>query len=204
MAPRAEMAVVGNEGLVGIALFMGGDTTSSRAVVDSPGNAYRLTALTLKEEFYRSGATRDRLLRYTQALMTQMAQNAVCNRYHSVDRQICRWLAGRLDRQHGSEVIATHELIAAGLGVRRESVTAGATTLQDAGLIRYRRGHILVLDRVGLEERCCECYTAVKQETDRLLQTPTSFIDAAVAQSAVYRRARPLVESRDYAGIAWI
>jgi CRP-like cAMP-binding protein len=184
----AEMAVVGNEGIVGIAVFMGGETTSSRAVVDSPGNAYRLKALTLKEEFYRGGAMHDRLLRYTQALLTQITQTAVCNRHHSVDQQMCRWLTGRLDRQHSSELSATHELIAARLGVRRESVTAVAASLHDAGLIRYKRGHILVLDRAGLEGRCCECYAVVKQETDRLLQIPTRFADAAAPKSGMQSR----------------
>ena len=198
----AEMAVVGNEGMVGIALFMGGDTTSSRAVVDSSGYAYRLRARTLKEEFYRCGAVRDRLLRYTQALITQIAQTGVCNRHHSVDQQMCRWLAGRLDRQHSGELIATQEVIAARLGVRRESVTAAATRLQDAGMIRYKRGHIVVLDRASLEERCCECYAVVKQETDRLLQIAGRLTDAAAPKSNLHRRARPLVASHEHAGIA--
>ena len=162
----AELAMVGDEGMVGIALLMGGDTTSWRAVVDGPGNAFRLNALTLKEELRRGGAMRDRLLRYTQAQITQMAQTAVCNRRHSVDQQMCRWLAGRLDRQHSSELIATQELIASRLGVRRESVTSAAANLQHAGLIHYQRGHILVLDRAGLEERCCECYAVLKRELD--------------------------------------
>ncbi len=186
---RAELAVVGDEGMVGIALFLGGITTSSRAVVDGPGHAYRLNALTLKEEFRRGGSMRDRLLRYTQALITQMAQTAVCNRHHSVDQQMCRWLTGRLDRQHSSELIATHKLIAAGLGVRRESVAAVAASLQHAGIIRYHRGHIFVLDRADLEERCCECYTVVKQETDRLVHIPARFTSLAAHQSGIYRRA---------------
>ncbi len=189
----AEMAVVGNEGMVGVALFMGGDTTSSRAVVDGPGSALRLKARILSDEFYRGGAMQDRLLRYTQTLITQMAQTAVCNRHHSVDQQTCRWLLGRLDRRHSSELIATQELIAARLGVRRESVASVAVSLQDAGLIRYHRGHIFVLDRPALEERCCECYAVVKQETDRLLENPARLADTAL-QSAMHRRARSLVE----------
>jgi CRP-like cAMP-binding protein len=197
-----EMAVVGNEGIVGIALFMGGDTTPWRAVVDSPGNAHCLKAPALKEEFYRSDAMRDRLLRYTQALITQIAQTAVCNRHHSVDQQMCRWLLGRLDRLDYSELIVTHELIADRLGVRRESVTEAAANLQHAGLIRYRRGHILVLDRTGLEERCCECYAVVKQETDRLLRIPARFTDAVAPKSSKRRRAHPHSESHEHAGIA--
>jgi CRP-like cAMP-binding protein len=198
----AEMAVVGNEGMVGIALFLGGDTTSSRAVVDGAGNAYSLRGRILKEEFYRCGAVRDRLLRYTQALITQIAQTGVCNRHHSVDQQMCRWLAGRLDRQHSGELIATQEVIAARLGVRRESVTVAANGLQDAGLIRYKRGHIVVLDRASLEERCCECHAVEKQETDRLLQIAGRFTDSAVPKSNLHRRARPLVAPHEYAGIA--
>jgi CRP-like cAMP-binding protein len=190
----AEMAVVGNEGMVGIALFLGGDTTSSRAVVDGSGNAYCLRGRILKEEFNRCGAVRDRLLRYTQALITQIAQTGVCNRHHSVDQQMCRWLAGRLDRQHSGELIATQEVIAARLGVRRESVTAAANGLQDAGLIRYRRGHIVVLDRASLEERCCECYAVVKQETDRLLQVAGRFTNVAAPKSGIHQRAPPIVE----------
>ena len=165
-----ELAMVSDEGMVGIALLMGGDTTSWRAVVDGPGNAFRLNALTLKEELRRGGALRDRLLRYTQAQITQMAQTAVCNRRHSIDQQMCRWLAGRLDRKHSCELIATQELIAARLGVRRESVTSAAASLQKAGIIRYLRGHIFVINQRGLEERCCECYAALKREMDRLLQ----------------------------------
>jgi CRP-like cAMP-binding protein len=197
-----ELAVVGNEGMVDIALFMGGDTTSSRAIVDSPGNAFRLKAMILKDEFYRCNATRDRLLRYTQALITQMAQNAVCNRHHSVDQQICRWMAGRLDRQHSSELIVTQELIAAKLGVRRESVTAAAISLQKAGLIRCHRGHILVVDRAGLEERCCECYAVVKLEMHRLLQIPTRFTDAAARKSSVRPGAYPHSDSHQHTGFA--
>ncbi len=190
----SELAVVGNEGVVGIALILNGDTIASRAVVDRPGNACRLDAPTLKEEFCRGGAMRDWLLRYTQVLIAEMAQTAVCNRHHSVDQQMCRWLAGRLDRQHSSELIATHELIAAGLGVRRESVTAAAASLRHSGVIRYRRGHIVVLDRRALEERCCECYMAVKQESDRLLQIPARLSNAGAPKSHTYRRALPIVE----------
>ena len=165
----AEIAVVGNEGILGISLFMGGETTPSRAVVQSAGHAYRLQAALLKEEFGRYGPTMHLLLRYTQALITQMAQTAVCNRHHSVDQQLCRWLLLSLDRLASNELSMTQELIANMLGVRREGVTEAAGKLQDAGLIRYRRGRITVLDRPGLEERSCECYQVVKTEFDRLL-----------------------------------
>ena len=165
----AEIAVVGNEGAVGISLFMGGETTPSRAVVQSAGQGFRLTASVIKGEFNRSGPVMHVLLRYTQALITQMAQTAVCNRHHSVDQQLCRWLLLSLDRLHGNELVMTQELIANMLGVRREGVTAGAIRLQKAGLIQYERGHITVLDRAGLEKRACECYTVVKKEYDRLL-----------------------------------
>jgi CRP-like cAMP-binding protein len=201
-ATCAETAVVGNEGILGIALFMGGDTTSWRTVVDTAGNAYRLKALMLKEEFSRDGAMRAMLLRYTQSLITQIAQTAVCNRHHSVDQQMCRWLLGRLDRLESNELLVTHELISDRLGVRRESVTDAAANLQQAGLIRCRRGHISVLDRAGLERRCCECYAVVKQETDRLLHIPARSHDIAAPRSGVSRRAYPLVESPGYAGIA--
>jgi CRP-like cAMP-binding protein len=165
----AEIAVVGNEGIVGISLFMGGDSTSSRAVVQSAGVGLRLEAQTLKEEFNRAGPVLHLLLRYTQALITQMAQTAVCNRHHSLDQQLCRWLLLSLDRLQGNELVMTQELIANMLGVRREGVTEGALKLQQAGLIRYSRGHISVLDRDGLETRSCECYAVVKKEYDRLL-----------------------------------
>jgi CRP-like cAMP-binding protein len=165
----AEIAVVGNEGIVGISLFMGGDSTSSRAVVQSAGLGLRLNAKTLKDEFNRSGPVLHLLLRYTQALITQMAQTAVCNRHHSLDQQLCRWLLLSLDRLQGNELVMTQELIANMLGVRRESVTEGALKLQQAGLIHYTRGHISVLDRHGLEKRTCECYAVVKKEYDRLL-----------------------------------
>ena len=165
----AEIAIVGNEGILGISLFMGGDTTPSRAVVQSAGHSYRLKADLLKSEFGRFGATMHLLLRYTQALITQMAQTAVCNRHHSVDQQLCRWLLLSLDRLAANELSMTQELIANMLGVRREGVTEAAGKLQDAGLIRYRRGTITVLDREGLEARACECYQVVRTEFDRLL-----------------------------------
>jgi CRP-like cAMP-binding protein len=165
----AEIAVVGNEGLVGVALFMGGETTPSRAVVQSAGFAYRLPGARIKQEFNRGGAMQELMLRYTQALLTQMAQTAVCNRHHSVDQQLCRWLLLSLDRLSSNELTMTQELIANMLGVRREGVTEAAGKLQDAGLIRYRRGRITVLDRPGVEARACECYQVVKAEFDRLL-----------------------------------
>jgi len=165
----AEIAVVGNEGLVGISLFMGGESTPSRAVVQSAGKGFRLRAQTMKDEFNRAGSVMHLLLRYTQALITQMAQTAVCNRHHSLDQQLCRWLLLSLDRLSGNELLMTQELIANMLGVRREGVTEAALKLQSAGLIRYARGHISVLDRAGLEERTCECYAVVKKEYDRLL-----------------------------------
>jgi CRP-like cAMP-binding protein len=165
----AEIAIVGNEGILGISLFMGGETTPSRAVVQSAGHGYRLRAQLLKNEFGRFGAMLHLLLRYTQALITQMAQTAVCNRHHSIDQQLCRWLLLSLDRLSSSELSMTQELIANMLGVRREGVTEAAGKLQDAGLIRYRRGRITVLDRPRLEARCCECYQVVKTEFDRLL-----------------------------------
>ncbi|MHB8494773.1 MAG: Crp/Fnr family transcriptional regulator [Casimicrobiaceae bacterium] len=165
----AEIAVAGNEDVLGISLFMGGDTTPSRAVVQSAGFGFRLKAEFLKREFERFGATMHLLLRYTQALITQMAQTAVCNRHHSVDQQLSRWLLLSLDRLASNELSMTQELIANMLGVRREGVTEAAGKLQNAGLIRYRRGRITVLDRPGLEARCCECYRVVKTEFDRLL-----------------------------------
>jgi CRP-like cAMP-binding protein len=168
----AEIAVVGNEGLIGVSLFMGGETTPSRAVVQSAGHAYRLPGKALKEEFTRAGPMQHLLLRYTQALITQMAQTAVCNRHHSVDQQLCRWLLLSLDRLVSNELVMTQELIANMLGVRREGVTGAAGKLQQAGLINYSRGHITVLDRVGLEARTCECYAVVKKESDRLLPAP--------------------------------
>src|SRR5687768_2199378 len=165
----AEIAVVGNEGAVGVSLFMGGETTPSRAIVQSAGQAYRLTGKRLKDEFSRHGNLLHVLLRYTQSLLTQMAQTAVCNRHHTLDQQLCRWLLLSLDRLQGNDLMMTQELIANMLGVRREGVTEAALKLQKVGLIRYARGHISVLDRGGLEQRTCECYAVVKNEYDRLL-----------------------------------
>jgi CRP-like cAMP-binding protein len=165
----AEIAVVGNEGIVGVSLFMGGETTSSWAVVQSAGFAYRLNGQLLKDAFFRAGPLQRLLLRYTQALLTQMAQTAVCNRHHSVDQQLCRWLLLSLDRLPSNELVMTQELIANMLGVRREGVTEAAGHLQHAGLISYARGKITVTDRAGLEARVCECYRVVKTESDRLL-----------------------------------
>jgi CRP-like cAMP-binding protein len=170
----AEIAVVGNEGIVGIALFMGGETMPSRAVVQSMGEAYRLNGKVLKQEFNRAGALQHLLLRYTLAMLTQMAQTAVCNRHHSVDQQLCRWLLLSMDRLPANELRMTQELIANMLGVRREGVTEAAGKLQSAGLIHYSRGRITVLDRPGLEARVCECYNVVQQEFRRLLPDVTA------------------------------
>ena len=164
-----EIAVVGHEGILGISLFMGGETTPSRAVVQSEGYGYRLKAQLLKQEFNRAGALQQLLLRYTQALITQMTQTAVCNRHHSVEQQLCRWLLLSIDRLSSNSLTVTQELIANMLGVRREGVTEAAGKLQRAGLIRYSRGHIDVIDRPGLEKAVCECYAVVKMEFDRLL-----------------------------------
>ena len=165
----AEIAIVGNEGVVGVSLFMGGETTTSRAVVQSAGHGYRLKAPLLKAEFFHAGPMQRLLLRYTQALLTQMAQTAVCNRHHSLDQQLCRWLLLSLDRLRSSDLVMTQELIANMLGVRREGVTEAAGNLQKAGLIQYSRGKITVVDRPALEARVCECYQVVKKEFDRLL-----------------------------------
>jgi CRP-like cAMP-binding protein len=165
----AEISVVGNEGLIGIALFMGGETTPSRAIVQSGGHAYQLIGQRLKDEFHRNGQLQILLLRYTQALITQMAQTAVCNRHHSVDQQLCRWLLLSLDRLSSNQLTMTQELIANMLGVRREGVTEAAGKLHKLGVIRYARGHITVLDRPKLEQMCCECYAVVRKEGDRLL-----------------------------------
>ena len=165
----AEIAVVGNDGVVGVSLFMGGETTLSRAVVQSAGPAYSLGSEFLKAEFIRGEALQHILLRYTQALLTQMAQTAVCNRHHSLDQQLCRWLLLSLDRLPSNELVMTQELIANMLGVRREGVTEAAGKLQEAGLIQYSRGRIEVLDRLGIEAQACECYAVVKRESDRLL-----------------------------------
>jgi CRP-like cAMP-binding protein len=165
----AEISIVGNEGLLGISLFMGGETTPSRAIVQSAGYAYQLEGQKLKDEFHRNGGMQLILLRYTQALITQMAQTAVCNRHHTVDQQLCRWLLLSLDRLPDNKLTMTQELIANMLGVRREGVTDAAGKLQKLGVIEYHRGQITVLDRAKLEHLCCECYAVVKKETDRLL-----------------------------------
>jgi CRP-like cAMP-binding protein len=182
----AEIAVIGNEGLIGISLFMGGERTSSRAVVQSAGHAYGLSAKFLKEEFERGGELQHLLLRFTQAIITQMTQTAVCNRHHTVDQQLCRWLLLSLDRLPSNELVMTHELIADMLGVRREGVTQAAKHLQEAGLIHYYRGHITVVDRAKLEQRVCECYEVVKQETDRLL--------SHLGVTAIARSRRPALD----------
>ena len=165
----AEIAGVGNEGILGISLFMGGDTTPSSAVVQTAGHGYRLPGRLLKEEFDRAGLMQRLLLRYTQALLTQMCQTAACNRHHSIEQQLCRWLLLTLDRLPSQELVMTQELVAGALGVRRESITEAAGNLQRAGILRYRRGHIAVLDRSGLEAGACECYAVVKKEMARLL-----------------------------------
>jgi len=170
----AEIAVVGNEGIVGVSLFMGGETTLSRAIVQSAGYAYRLRGQHVKAEFCRAGPMQHLLLRYTQALLTQMAQTAVCNRHHSLDQQLCRWLLLSFDRLPAGTLIMTQELIANMLGVRREGVTEAAGNLQRAGLIEYHRGHITLIDRPGLESRVCECYGVVKREFERLLPQITA------------------------------
>lgn len=164
----AEISVVGNEGIVGIAVFMGGESTPSRAIVQSGGHGFRLPAAELRKEFNTQSDLRMILLRYTQSLITQMAQTAVCNRHHSIDQQLCRWLLLSLDRLRGNQLNMTQELIANMLGVRREGVTEAAGKLQKLGVISYQRGHITVLDRPKLEALCCECYSVVKHETDRL------------------------------------
>jgi CRP-like cAMP-binding protein len=165
----ASVASVGYEGMVGISLFMGGDTTPSSAVVQTAGDAFRLERGRLKQEFDRGGALQRLLLRYTQALMTQMSQTAVCNRHHSVEQQLCRWLLVTLDRVAPDEIVMTQEMVAGMLGVRREGVTEAAGRLQEAGVVRYRRGHLAVLERTGLEARACECYAVVRKEFSRLL-----------------------------------
>ena len=165
----AEISVVGNDGVIGVALFMGGESTTSRAIVQSAGFAYRLLGQRMKDEFNRHGELLHLMLRYSQALITQMAQTAVCNRHHSIDQQLCRWLLLSLDRLESNELVMTQELIASMLGVRRESITEAAGKLQRLGVIQYQRGHITVLNRASLENLCCECYQVVKQEYDRLL-----------------------------------
>jgi CRP-like cAMP-binding protein len=165
----AEIAIVGNEGIVGISIFMGGESTSSRAVVQSAGKGYRIKSSVILAEFNRGGPLLHLFLRYTQALITQMSQTAVCNRHHTLDQQFCRWLLLSLDRLTSNELVMTQELIANMLGVRREGVTEAALKVQKAGFIKYSRGHITILDRVGLERRTCECYQVVKDEYSRLL-----------------------------------
>ncbi len=178
----AETAGVGNEGVVGISLFMGGDTTPSSAVVQTAGHAYRLESRLLKQEFNCAGLMQRLLLRYTQALITQMVQTAACYRHHSIEQQLCRWLLLTLDRlPSNDELIMTHELVASMLGVRREGISEAAGKLQQAGFIRYRRGHITVLERSGLETRACECYTVVKKELNRLLSDVRYRQDIATA-----------------------
>ena len=177
----AETAGVGNEGVVGISLFMGGDSTPSSAVVQTAGHAYRLPGRILKQEFNRAGSMQHLMLRYTQALITQMIQTAACNRHHSVEQQLCRWLLLTLDRLPSQELIMTQELVASMLGVRREGITQAAGNLQQAGLIRYRRGHIAVADRSGLEARACECYAVVRKELARLLSDVRQRPDLAAA-----------------------
>jgi CRP-like cAMP-binding protein len=172
----AEIAIVGNDGLIGIALFMGGATTTNRAVVQSAGSAYQLAGNLLKEEFDRHGEMQHLLLRFTQALITQMAQTAVCNRHHSIEQQLCRWLLLSLDRLASNELTMTQKLIADMLGVRRQGVTEAAGKLQELGVISYNRGEIMVLDRLRLEQLCCECYAVVRKETNRLLTTKPSSI----------------------------
>jgi CRP-like cAMP-binding protein len=197
----AEIAVVGNEGIVGVSLFMGGESTPSRAVVQSAGRGLRLEAKIMKDEFNRSGPVLHLLLRYTQALITQMAQTAVCNRHHTLDQQLCRWLLLSLDRLQGNQLVMTQELIANMLGVRREGVTEGALKLQHAGLISYARGHITVLDRAGLEKRSCECYAVVKKEYDRLLPDKLARGTVGIAASRLKHRpcacARPVRQRTD-------
>ena len=173
----AEISVVGNEGVIGISLFMGGESTSSRALVQSAGQAYRLSDKHFKDVVSRHVAMLQLMLRYVQALITQMAQTAVCNRHHSIDQQLCRWLLLSLDRLPSNQLSMTQELIANMLGVRREGVTEAAGKLQRLGVIEYRRGQITVLDRPKLEELCCECYAVVKAETDRLLPFPPKILD---------------------------
>ena len=183
----AEIAIVGKEGIVGVALFMGGETTPSRGIVQSAGHAYRLPGKLLKEEFFRAGPLQQLLLRYTQALLTQMAQTAACNRHHSVDQQLCRWLLLSLDRLSSDELVMTQELIANMLGVRREGVTEAAGQLQRLGLIHYSRGRIKVLDRPGLEKKTCECYRVVKREFDRLLPPEPKPVQASVTSTPIPR-----------------
>ena len=180
----AEISVIGNDGMVGVSLFMGGDSTTSRAVVQSAGGAYRLSAQRLKDEFNRHGPFLNLMLRYTQALITQMSQTAVCNRHHSIDQQLCRWLLLSMDRLPSNQLVMTQELIANMLGVRREGVTDAAGRLQRLGVIEYCRGHITILDRLLLEKLCCECYAVVRKETERLLPSTDDSSSLPNAKSA--------------------
>jgi CRP-like cAMP-binding protein len=186
----AEIAGVGNEGVLGISLFMGGNTTPSRATVQTAGSGYRLKSQLMLEEFNRAGAMQKLLLRYTQALITQISQTAVCNRHHSVEQQLCRWLLLTLDRLPSNELTMTQELIASMLGVRREGITETAGNLQRAGLISYRRGHITVINRAGLETHTCECYSVVKKEFHRLLSDAGSANNLIINQRVESSRAR--------------
>jgi CRP-like cAMP-binding protein len=186
----AEIAGVGNEGVLGISLFMGGNSMPSRAIVQTAGSGYRLKAQLMLEEFYRAGAMQKLLLRYTQALITQISQTAVCNRHHSVEQQLCRWLLLTLDRLPSNELTMTQELIASMLGVRREGITETAGNLQRAGLISYRRGHITVINRAGLETHTCECYSVVKKEFHRLLSDAGSVNNLIINQIVESTRAR--------------
>ncbi len=199
----AEIAGVGNEGILGISLFMGGDTTPSSAVVQSAGHGYRLKAELLKDEFRRFGPTMQLLLRYTQALVTQMFQTAACYRHHSIEQQLCRWLLLTLDRLPSNELIVTQELIASALGVRREGITEAAGNLQRAGFIRYRRGHIAVLERSGLEAHACECYAVVKKELGRLLSDVRYRHDASAGSGSVtYLPAETMSQKRSPKALA--
>ncbi len=193
----AEIAGVGNEGVIGISLFMGGNTTPSSAVVQTAGHCYRLSGNLLREEFSRAGLMQRLLLRYTQALLTQMCQTAACNRHHSIDQQLCRWLLLTLDRLPSNELVMTQELVASALGVRRESVTEAAGKLQRAGFVRYRRGHISVLDRAGLETGACECYAVVKKEIRRLLSDVRYRQNVVAATMMDVPRVRAQIESRN-------
>jgi CRP-like cAMP-binding protein len=187
----AETAGVGNEGVVGISLFMGGDTTPSSAVVQTAGHGYRLESRLLKQEFSRAGAMQGLLLRYTQALITQMFQTAACNRHHTVEQQLCRWLLLTLDRLHSPVLVMTQELIARMLGVRREGITEAAGKLRDAGVIQSRRGHVTVIERSGLESRVCECYEVVRKELARLMSDVRHRQVVAMSAGALPPRRRP-------------
>ncbi len=194
----SEIAGVGNEGMLGISLFMGGNTTPSRAVVQTGGQGYRLKARLMAQEFKRAGSMQQLLLRYTQALITQMSQTAACNRHHSLLQQLCRWLLLTLDRMPTNELVMTQELVASMLGVRREGVTEAAGKLQEVGIIRYRRGHITVLDRAGLESQVCECYAVVKREFARLLPEPLQRQE--ISRPSQNARLETVVRMADLAG----